>query len=43
MKVSKKGKSVTVYLGDRVIIIREDEALELLEELKKVLPESGRS
>jgi hypothetical protein len=37
MKVSKKGKTVTVNMGDRVVVMREDEALELLEGLKRVL------
>jgi hypothetical protein len=36
MKVSKHGKSVTLSIGDRVIVIREEEALDLLKELIKV-------
>ena len=37
MKVSKHGKSVTLSIGDRVIVIKEEEARDLLEELKKCL------
>lgn len=37
MKASKHGKSVTLSIGDRVIVIREEEARELMEELKRVL------
>jgi len=37
MKASKHGKSVTLSIGDRVIVIREEEARELMECLKKEL------
>ena len=37
MKVSKHGKSVTLSIGDRVIVVKEQEALDLLKELIKAL------